>query len=69
MPAKPTKYGIKQGSLRICFLMEQSVPISSNMFWGNPFFEKGPPKITEGGSDDPHRQVSRISPDKGVDGG
>ena len=49
--------------------MEQSVPISSNMFWGNPFFEKGPPKITEGGSDDPHRQVSRISPDKGVDGG
>ena len=28
--------------------MEQSAPISSNTFWGPPFLEKRPPKITEG---------------------
>ena len=55
--------------IRICFLMEQSVLISSNMFWGSPCFEKGPPKITEGGPFDPHRPLCRINPDKGVDGG
>ena len=36
--------------------------------WGNPF-QEGPPKITEGGPFDPHRQISRINPDKGVNGG
>ena len=42
--------------------MEQSVPISSNTFWGTPFLEKGPPKITEGGPFDPHWSISRINP-------
>ena len=44
------------------FLMEQSVPISSNTFWGTPFLEEGPPKITEGGPFDPHWPISRINP-------
>ena len=47
--------------------MEQSVQISSNMFLGNPCFEKAPPppKLQKGA---PHRPISRINPDKGVDG-
>ena len=36
------------------FRMEQSAPTSSNTFWGTPFLEKRPPKITEGGPFDPH---------------
>ena len=44
------------------FLMEQSVQISSNTFWGTPFLEKGPPKITEGGPFDPHWLISKINP-------
>ena len=51
------------------FLMEQSVPISSNTFLGDPlsktpppFFKKGPPKITEGGTFDPHWPISKINP-------
>ena len=52
------------------FLMEQSVPISSNTFWtpflGPPFFEKGPPKITEGGPFDPHWPISKINPAFGL---
>ena len=42
--------------------MEQSVPKSSNTFWGTPFLEKGPPKITEEGPFDPHWPISRINP-------
>ena len=42
--------------------MEQSLPTSSNTFWGTPFLEKGPLKITEGGPFDPHWPVSRINP-------
>ena len=42
--------------------MKQSVTISSNTFWGTPFLEKGPPKITEGGPFDPHWSISRINP-------
>ena len=42
--------------------MEQSVLTSSNTFWGTPFLEKGPPKITEGGPCDPHWPISRINP-------
>ena len=34
--------------------MKQPVPISSNTFKGNPYLEKGPPTITEGGSFDSH---------------
>ena len=50
------------------FLMEQSVPISSNTFLGDPlskippFLKKGPPKITEGGTFDPHWPISKINP-------
>ena len=44
------------------FLMEQSVQISSNTFWGTPFLEKGPPKITEGGPFDPRWLISKINP-------
>ena len=29
--------------------------------WGNPF-QKGPPKITEGGPFDPHRPISQYKP-------
>ena len=43
--------------------MKRSIPISSNTFWGTPFLEKGPPKITEGGPFDPHWPSSRINPD------
>ena len=47
--------------------MEQSVPTSSNSFEGppflDPFLEKGPPKITEGGPFDPHWPISRINPE------
>ena len=46
--------------------MEQSVQISSNMFLGNPCFEKAPPLKLQKGA--PHRPISRINPDKGVDG-
>ena len=42
--------------------MEQSVPTSSNTFWGTPFLEKGPPKITEGSPFDPYWPISRINP-------
>ena len=28
--------------------MEQSVPISSNTFWGPPFLKKGPLKLQKG---------------------
>ena len=42
--------------------MEQSVQISSNTFWGTPFLEKGPPKITEGGPFDPRWLISKINP-------
>ena len=44
--------------------MEQSVQISSkkNTFWGTPFLEKGPPKITEGGPFDPPWLISKINP-------
>ena len=42
--------------------MEQSVPISSNTFWGTPFLEKGSPEITEGGPFDPHWPITRINP-------
>ena len=45
--------------------MEQSVPISSNTFWGTPFLEKGPPKITEWGPFDLHWPISRINPVEG----
>ena len=44
------------------FLMEQSVQISSNTFWGTPFLEKGLPKITEGGPFDPRWLISKINP-------
>ena len=48
--------------------MEQSVPISSDTFLGDPlskippFLKKGPPKITEGGTFDPHWPISKINP-------
>ena len=42
--------------------MEQPVPISSNTFWGPPFLEKGPFKITELGSFGHHWPISRINP-------
>ena len=42
--------------------MEQSVPTSSNTFWGTPFLKKGPPKITEGSPFDPYWPISRINP-------
>ena len=51
-----------EASINVHFLMEQSVPTSSNTFWRTPFLEKEPPKITEGGPFDPHWQVSRINP-------
>ena len=41
--------------------MEQSVPISSNTFWGTPFLKKGPPTFTEGGPFDLHWPISRIT--------
>ena len=48
--------------------MEQSVPISSNTFLGDPL-SKTPPflkkvllKITEGGPFDPHWPISKINP-------
>ena len=50
------------------FLIEQPVPISSNTFLGDPlsktppFLKKGPPKITEGGTFDPHWPISKINP-------
>ena len=46
--------------------MEQSVPISSNTFWGTPFLEKGPPKITKRGPFDSHWLISRINPVKNI---
>ena len=51
-----------KASISVRFLMEQSVPISSNTFSGIPFLEKGSPKITEGGPFDPHWLISRINP-------
>ena len=48
-------------SINVGFVMEQSVPISSNSFWGTPFRKKGSPKITEGGPFDSHWQISRIN--------
>ena len=51
-----------KASINVHFLMEQSVPTSSNTFWGTPFLEKGPLKITEGGPFDPHWPISRINP-------
>ena len=35
-----------KASINVRFLMEQSVPISSNNFWGTPFLEKRPPNLT-----------------------
>ena len=35
-----------KASINVRFLMEQSVLISSNNFWGTPFLEKGPPNLT-----------------------
>ena len=35
-----------KASINVRFLMEQSVPISSNNFWGTPFLEEGPPNLT-----------------------
>ena len=49
--------------ISVCFLLEQSVPISSNTFCGTPFLKKGPSKITEQGSLDPHWPISRINPE------
>ena len=49
-------------SINAHFLMEQSVPTSSNTFWGTPFLKKGPPKITEGSPFDPYWPISRINP-------
>ena len=49
-------------SINVRFLMEQSVPISSNTFLGPPFLEKGSPQITEGGPFDPHWPIARINP-------
>ena len=51
-----------KASINVHFLMEQSVPTSSNTFWRTPFLEKEPPKITEGGPFDPNWPVSRINP-------
>ena len=51
-----------KASINVHFLMEHSVPTSSNTFWRTPFLEKEPPKITEGGPFDPHWPVSRINP-------
>ena len=53
-------------SMNVRFLMEQSVPISSNTFRGTPFLKKGPPKITEGGPFDPHWPISRINPEYAI---
>ena len=50
-----------KASINVHFLMEQSVPTSSNTFWRTPFLEKEPPKITEGGPFDPNWPVSRIN--------
>ena len=52
-----------KASISVRFLMEQSVTISSNNFWGTPFLEKGlgSPKISEGGQFDPHWLISRIN--------
>ena len=50
-------------SISVRFLIEQSVPISSNTFCGTPFLKKGPPKITEQGALDPHWPISRINPE------
>ena len=47
--------------ISVCFLLEQSVPISSNTFCGTPFLKKGPTKITEQGPLDPHWPISRIN--------
>ena len=35
-----------KASINVRFLMEQSVLMSSNNFWGTPFLEKGPPNLT-----------------------
>ena len=51
-------------SISVCFLMKQSVPISSNTFCGTPFLKKGPLKITEQGPLDPHWPISRINPER-----
>jgi len=32
-------------SMNVRFLVEQSVPTSSNTFWGIPVVEKGPAKL------------------------
>ena len=50
-----------KASINVRFPMEQSVPISSNTFWGTPFLEKGSPKITKGGPFDSHWPISRIN--------
>ena len=51
-----------KASINVHFLMEQSLPTTSNTFRGTPFLEKGPPKITEGGPFNPHWPISRINP-------
>ena len=48
--------------ISVCFLLEQSVAISSNTFCGTPFLKKGPPKITEQRPLDHHWPISRINP-------
>ena len=40
------------------FLTKTAVPKFCQTFWGTPFLEKGPPKITEGGPFDPHLPIS-----------
>ena len=42
--------------------MEQSVQMNSKTFWGTPFLENGPPKITEGGPFNPRWLISKINP-------
>ena len=39
------------------------VQLMYSTFWGTPFLEKGPPKITEEGPFDPHWPISKINPD------
>ena len=48
-------------SINVRFVVEQSVPISSKTFWGTPFLEQGPPKITEGGPFNPCWLISEIT--------
>ena len=38
-------------SIKVRFLMEQSVSISSNTFWGPNFLKKGPLKLQKGAFD------------------